>query len=87
MWSGLPRYIPLGAHSSGQVLMFEGITCSHFRAFTSIQISYQNLQLVPVWVQQSENGLHFGDSVLLDDSANERKTVFATGKNIVVEDA
>ncbi len=52
-----------------------------------IQISYQNLQLVPVWVQQSENGLHFGDSVLLDDSANERKTVFATGNNIVVEDA
>ncbi len=26
---------PLGAHSSGQVLMFEGQTCSHFRAFTT----------------------------------------------------
>ncbi len=35
MWSGLPKHIPLGAHSSGQVLMFEGQICSHFSAFTS----------------------------------------------------
>jgi len=35
-------------------------------------------------------GLQKGDDIrllLLDDSANERKTVFATGKNIVAEDA
>jgi len=35
MWSGLPRYFPLGAHDWGQVLMFEGKSCSHVGSFTS----------------------------------------------------
>ncbi len=35
MRSGLPSYVPPSAHDWGQVLMFEGKTCSHSRAFTT----------------------------------------------------
>jgi len=35
MRSSLPRYVPTSAHDSWQVLMCEGQSCSHFRAFTN----------------------------------------------------
>ena len=34
-WSGFPRYFPIGAHDSRQVLMFQGKSCSLFTSFTS----------------------------------------------------
>jgi hypothetical protein len=35
MRSGLPRYVPTSAHDWGQVLLFQGKSCSHFRSFTN----------------------------------------------------
>jgi len=35
MWRGLPRKVCASAQDSWQVLMFEGKTCSHSRAFTN----------------------------------------------------
>src|SRR5438132_1010646 len=35
MWSGFSRYFLAGAHDWGQVLMFQGKGCSHFRSFTT----------------------------------------------------
>ena len=35
MRSGPPRYVPPSAHDWGQVLMFQGQTCSLFRSFTT----------------------------------------------------
>jgi len=35
MGSGLLRHVRALAHDWGQVLMFEGKSCSHFRSFTT----------------------------------------------------
>ena len=46
MWSGLPRYFPLGAHDWGQVLMFEGKSCSHVRVIYQLSRAYYRLSSI-----------------------------------------
>jgi hypothetical protein len=40
MGSGLLRHVRALAHDWGQVLMFEGKSCSHFRSFTTLAAGY-----------------------------------------------
>src|SRR5437016_13333381 len=60
MRSGLPSYVPPSAHDSWQVLMFQGQTCSHSRAFTTGQPagnwaegSTESAPITELWVQSS----------------------------------
>ena len=39
MWRSLPRDFPLSAHDWGQVLMFEGKSCSHFGTYATLLMS------------------------------------------------
>jgi len=46
MWGGLPRKVCASAQDSWQVLMFEGQTCSHSRAFTRSVLTLEECVLV-----------------------------------------
>ena len=49
MGSGFPRYIRTSAHDSGQVLTFEGQTCSLGRAFTTNVVARRPLPYAKVF--------------------------------------
>jgi hypothetical protein len=42
-----PRYVPTSTQDWGQVLMFEGKSCSHFRAFTNNQEMHRLVRQLP----------------------------------------
>jgi len=53
MGSGLPRHVPVRAHSSGQVLTLQGKSSSLFRAFTTTPTSWLEFDVEDV-AQASE---------------------------------
>jgi hypothetical protein len=69
MGSAFPRHVHAGAHDWGQVLMFQGKTCSHFRSFTKYfrSIIQPNYQLTALMLPCSEKGIQHirraGDSM------------------------
>ncbi len=46
MGSALPRHARALAHDWGQMLMFEGKTCSLFRSFTMVEGAVNRLKLI-----------------------------------------